>query len=454
MRTDFGQLCAYKKVIKYEIHAECREPLHIGTGSGKSGEVLIHPVENRPFVQAAGIAGAFRDFYSYDSKLQQKMFGSACQEDLEEEAGGEMGMAGGSSRVYITDGFFEEAAVYTELRPRLKICRKTGTGQAAETKGSRRNSGQKFEMESISAGSRFAFSMYLYEKDEDYEGFLEQGLKALQEGAIQLGGQKTNGCGYIKLLSVKKAVYDFYRREDRKAWARESKEMEEALPSILKRPSPCSQRLQFILSGKTAGGMLVKAISVTDGAENAPDAVNIRNHQEEYILPASSIKGVIRSQMEKIAARLGLGEECVAGIFEGTSGKLHFYDSPIGRPKENEKAGIQHRIHIDKFTGGVMYGSLFSEKPAYGELAIRIDLEEGHDRTCGLLLLALRDLGLGLLPLGSGSSIGRGYLEGDRIQVKKGAEDLLRIDCRARKIETGAACAEKYLSAAKPGEEG
>lgn len=74
-----------------------------------------------------------------------------------------------------------------------------------------------------------------------------------------------------------------------------------------------------------------------------------------------------------------------------------------------------------------MYGGLFSETPAYGELTIRVDLEEENKKAAGLLLMALRDVGLGILPLGSGSSIGRGYIDGSELLIKEGTEVIAKI---------------------------
>lgn len=446
MKIDLGQMCVYDRTAKYVVEAECREPLHIGTGSGENGEVLIHPEENRPFVQATGIAGAFRDFYRYDKALQTRLLGNAYGDDQEKDAGG--------SRVYFTDGFFGKSSVYTEIRPRLRMDGATGTGQSARTKGSGKKSGQKFEMESVAAGSRFSFSIYLYEKEEDLEKDLELGLKALHQGRIQLGGQKSNGCGYVKLISVKKAVYDFYDREDRRMWPEESKEMKDLLPELLKAEEAGTERLSFELSAQTEGGILVRSIAVTEYDENAPDAMNIRNHQREYILPASSVKGVIRSQMEKIAAYRN-AQGVITEIFgrekdsvrEGIAGKIRCFDCAIGNKEDNDKVQVQSRIHIDKFTGGVMYGSLFSEKPACGALTIRVELEGGLDRESGLLLMALRDLAMGIVPVGSGSSIGRGYLKGEKITVKKGDQTLAQIDCKAGRIVSGSQYVEQCLKA-------
>ena len=452
MQIDVNQMCIYNKVAKYTITAQCREPLHIGSGNGSNGEVLIHPVKNVPFVQATGIAGALREFYSEDEMLQKRLFGSSCQDKEDTES---------SSHVFFTDGFFQESAIHTEIRPRLRIDSATGTGQSFKIKGSQKNSGSKFEIESVASGSQFSFSIYLYEKDENLEDALEKGLKALHRGEIQLGGQKSNGCGYVNLLTVKKAVYDMCDSRDRSCWIDENKKMADITKQITDTDETDSRWIHFELTGKTTGSILVKAIAVTEYGKDTPSSVNIRNHRKEYILPASSVKGVVRSQIEKIAAFRGMGEECVTELFGkeadengGKTGRLRFYDSVIGQSKKNENANLQHRLHIDKFTGSVMYGGLFTEKPAFGEITICVDIEKNTDWACGLVLMALRDIALGILPLGSGSSIGRGYLDGSSLTVRCGNEKLLEIDCKEKKIRRGQEQVNQYLHSLRAYKEG
>lgn len=450
MKIDLGQMCVYDKAVKYVIEAECREPLHIGTGNGESKDVLIHPEENRPFVQATGIAGAFREFYQGNEALQVKLFGAAYKSDEETEGKTEGNEA--KSRAFFTDGFFGKSAVYTEIRPRVRIDRKMGTAQSVKTKGSEKQSGQKFEMESVAAGSCFSFSIYLYEKGEDLETEMEWALKALHQGRIQLGGQKSNGCGYIKLNSVKKAVYDLYDRGDRKLWVEENKAMDEVLSKVLSQGETGEERVCLTLSAQTEGGVLVKSIAVTEYGKDVPDAVNIRNHRREYILPASSVKGVIRSQIEKIADYRNCAES-VTEIFGresengqgGQAGKIRCFDCVIGETESNDKIQAQSRIHIDKFTGSVMYGGLFSEKVACGKLTIPVELEGSSEREIWLIVMALRDLALGIVPVGSGSGIGRGYLKGESITIKKGEELLAEIDCRGGRIIHGASYVEQCL---------
>lgn len=429
---------SYDQVVKYEIKAECREPLHIGGGTGDRGEVLVHPVSGQPFIPATGMAGAIREYFSYDASLQKTLFGMQEEENSSE------------SKVQVTDGFFETAGVYTELRPRVRIDRKTGTCQTRSINGGTASSGQKFEMEVISAGSEFRFDIYLYEdKKEGYQGALEQALTALHQGIIQFGGQKSNGCGYVSLKSVQKTVYDMRNETDRTQWVDESKEAEQIVTQITRNNGMRQNHVRFELSGKTEGNILVKSLFVKDYDETAPDAENIRNHKKEFIIPASSVKGAVRSQIEKICTYKGLAQDAVDKIFgksgdkeeDGRLGCVRFYDCIIGEVESNDRAPSQKRIHIDKFTGGVMYQGLFSEKPAGGEIHIRVDLTDAaDDRDKALVLLALRDIGIGMIPLGGGSSIGRGFIGGKKLTVCDGKENSAEID-----FETGTISGNEHM---------
>jgi hypothetical protein len=56
MADKYGSL--FDRIIKYQMTAVCREPLHVGGNGGRDGGILVHPVKNVPFIQATGIAGA------------------------------------------------------------------------------------------------------------------------------------------------------------------------------------------------------------------------------------------------------------------------------------------------------------------------------------------------------------------------------------------------------------
>lgn len=239
--------------------------------------------------------------------------------------------------------------------------------------------------------------------------------------------------------------------EDRKLWSKENKEGAPILEALEKQISTLDQRVHFELEGEIDSELLVRAIAAQDYDEEARSAEQMRTADGKLLVPATSIKGVVRSQMEKIAKFKGLSETELERIFgknvekeeKGYLGFIHFFDTLV----EGKECPIQKRIHIDKFTGGVMYGGLFNETPVAGKLQIRVDLEDEDKRAAGLLLMALRDLGLGILPLGSGSSIGRGFMTGTELRVKDGTELIAKINLQSRKIEQGADLIAEYIKA-------
>lgn len=68
---------SYDKILKYSVTAKCTEPLHIGSASGAKEEVLVHPVDDIPFIQATSIAGVFRGYYeqTYGEEKAAELFG-------------------------------------------------------------------------------------------------------------------------------------------------------------------------------------------------------------------------------------------------------------------------------------------------------------------------------------------------------------------------------------------
>lgn len=105
----------------------------------------------------------------------------------------------------------------------------------------------------------------------------------------------------------------------------------------------------------------------------------------------------------------------------GKRGNIYFLDTVVENRNKDDDLTISHRIHIDKFTGGVMHGGLFTEKNAAGKLNFHITIRnwEGNnaEQSCGLLLMTLRDLAIGAFTIGSGYSIGRGVIKVEKITV-------------------------------------
>ncbi len=449
----------YQKIIKYLVTMVCTQPLHIGSASGDKEEVLIHPTDDVPFIQASSLAGVLRQYYvkQYDEEQAEQLFGvrrfGANQNSME-----------GSSKVRFGDGIFHRESLTLELRPRVKINSKTGTCDADNIEGTNRQAGHKFNMEYIGAGAVFDFSVYLY--DEHYQKDFEEILSAVYQENIQFGGQKSNGCGFMKVQGLKRKIFDMTNAKERRQWAEEESLADsqyETISSEIKMVPKTTTAYEVTVFGSTEGELLVKSIAVSEYGKGAPDSMNIQNAANEYIVPGSSLKGAVRNQMEKIAGYIG-NKYVIEDTFgkpgndadEGKIGNIVFYDTIVGNREDNDKARVKNRIHIDKFTGGVMHGGLFNEKNVSGDMQLHIMIQDRNnpDGTCGLLLMALRDMAVGVMSVGSGYSVGKGIIHVDQIIIC----DHVKQNKAVIKFESGSIADEsgiiaRCMSAVRPKEE-
>lgn len=459
----------YNHIDKYTVLAECSSPLHIGSAMGGKEEVLLHPVDNKPFIQASSIAGVMRTAaIRQDKELAEKMFGASRFEE-------NTNSHDFASMVKVSDGVFDMKTVKMELRPRVAIDSFTGTVSSKDKQGSKVASGQKFDTEFIGAGAEFSFSVYLYRDDSmEYRIALEKIFAELKAEQLQFGGQKTNGSGYIKMKKLLYKEFDMKDAVSREEWQQEDVLPESAYISILDRLGSNQEVMDgyaIIVNGRTDGSILVKGIAADVFGSNAPDSENMRNTMGDYIIPGSSLKGSLRNRMSYIArivdreflikeifgrtenGEKGRTQSAVSGKKKktGSAGHIFARDTVVGNQNDNKSADMQHRIHIDKFTGGVIHGGLFTEKNAHGEMRLHVTVSafsEGKetkernqlktDAAAGLLILALRDLALGLMNLGSGYNTGKGFIDVSDIKIRKYTDGKIsdaKIDVKNSSID-------------------
>lgn len=425
---------SYDVIYKYIVRAELTDPMHIGSSADTIEDILTHPVDGIPFIQASSIAGAFREQYQSLFGKEETDFVFGKSELSENSNASDYG-----SKVFFSDGQFEKTVI--EYRPHVTINRESG---AAEN-------GSKFNMEYLAPGSLFSFDLYLFADsalEVDNQG-IEEIFKSIQAGDLQFGGQKTKGCGYFKIRELRRKKFDMKTAEDRGLWMHED-DAEIQYDDLTKNVQSSETRRAYRIKvfGKTEETILVKAVAAAMDTEKSPDSGNIKNGKKEFILPASSIKGTIRSHAERIAAflesnnRIASGEELISQVFgraskgedKGVVGNARFFDAVL----EDAKTHTAHRIHVDKFTGGVIDGALFTEEEVCADkVVLSIDVEDKHepDRTCGLLLLVLRDIALKSVNFGSGYNIGRGLIDVDTIELTNNNGQKAVIDVKTKKIE-------------------
>ena len=393
----------FTKAAVYSILAECKTPLRTGETTGDVERVLLD-VNGTPMVQGSSISGALRGWLeAQDKDYAEQLFGS------QERYG----------RLIVSDAHFNEDSEVS-IRPRLRI---DGSSGAADPGG-------KFDIAHVCAGSKLTFSVTWLGTGADEQkdlAALDQMLAAIQCGDIRLGAQKTNGFGRLS-LQVRRSRYDMTDPEDLAAWLDDREVFaENDNPYVL--PTTSSEKyVTFTLSGHMPS-ILVKAAGSEFGGERS----YIGNLEEASgpILPGSSIKGPIRARVEAISRYMSISEETTDAIFgresaegdNGLAGQIQFEDVYLDSGKKIKIS----RIHINRLTGGVMRGGLFTEEPLASDvnLIVRVPLDCAVG--CGLIFYALRDLALQLYPLGSGGAIGRGYLTASKLSISVPKQPLITV---------------------------
>lgn len=97
------------------------------------------------------------------------------------------------------------------------------------------------------------------------------------------------------------------------------------------------------------------------------------------------------------------------------------------------------RTKVDRFTGGIVNSALFDEMPHYGG-NVRLDisiknLSEDEKWGVGLILLALKDMGNGIQPVGGDANIGRGILKKLNIEVNDNENKTDYLKAVAEKLQ-------------------
>ena len=106
----------YRVVEKYAVTAMLNQPMHIGSAGGDKGEILVHPVDDVPFIQASGIAGVLRSYCEsycpygtaekYFGQIRRKEVDSEKEESEKDSESSNVLEESCGSRLRFSDGIF------------------------------------------------------------------------------------------------------------------------------------------------------------------------------------------------------------------------------------------------------------------------------------------------------------------------------------------------------------
>jgi CRISPR/Cas system CSM-associated protein Csm3 (group 7 of RAMP superfamily) len=409
-------------IWKFDIVTQ--SPLHIGDND----QSVLLDKDGTPLLPGTSLTGACRAYVEqiYNESVAQRLFGASGSERT-------------PSRLFISDGICKTTQP-TYVRTGITIDKKSRTVEESKL----------FQRTALTPGVVFEVTVQLRTTPEDHahdREVVEDILNALHHGFIRIGAYKSIGGGKVSLSNGRFVHYDFTDEKDLFAFIDLTK------PFVPWSPNDKlfnSSQVELTITGKTASPLLIAGDYLYD--HQSPDRTHIRLNNGNMscgIIPASSLKGVLRHCVTRIVHGLNLKDKTTPLIKlfgadkdanEKCSGNLLLEDIML----EQEMRKEYYRIGINPLTGGVKDGALLNEETVLGCFRTQCIYcyssnadpheEIDDDRVAlALLVFAWRDFALKRMTLGSGRSIGRGYLDIDTIDMLEGKRRL-HIDFNQKKI--------------------
>lgn len=406
-------------------------PAHLGCGDSDSVldmPLLRDPLEDRALLTGATLAGGLRSYLVKNGKDKEakRLFG-----DVKDNTSYE-------SPLVVDDSIGDVLKI--ELRDGVAINPETRTAKEK----------QKYDYELMPSGMTFPIMFELLISNEEHDSTLLRtlafALRGLQDGEIFLGKRKRRGFGECRVSGWKYWSFD-WNSSGMLKWLTfdplisqpqgEGDKIEEVLSLNLDEEMTSSKRCKIEATFNIKSSLLIRSSLSNPELKNV-DNFYMKDDCGNPIITGTSFAGVLRGRVLRIANTLGRdGAQVVASMFgDGgggdTAGTYHrarasrFWVKEAVIEQKSQQDYVQTRVGIDRFTGGASESRLFSEIPVWStaktNVVLTYGMEDPDQEEMGYLLLLLRDLWLGDLPLGGESSIGRGGLIGYSAVIEYGSD--------------------------------
>lgn len=385
-----------------------QSPLCIGSGQddGITDSLVLKNKQGKAFIPGTSLAGVLRDIVcSHDSNLADLLFGNLSDNR--------------QSMINIDDVLLENS-VYT-VRDGVRIDSITNT---AEDTG-------KFDYEVVERGAAGSFSATITIRKNDIEDkkAVEQLAAALADQlmyGISLGAHTAKGFGEVKGSKIKVATYDFSQPDSLGAWLlgeMSQADIYAAAAKPLVADDDFYAEIDLALKTSLLVGAEPDAFDKGSGKDEGKVQKVMLSSNGDYVIPGTSVKGVIRKQAEHICRVVGDYGDDFIGSLMGYSkadkakqrSRLRTYEVYLG---EGVEAVNQSHVRIDRFTGGHMGSGLYTNKPLWQKKAdaktmtMRLAISGCSDAEAGLMLLILKDIWTGQLAFGGDKAGGSGVMQG------------------------------------------
>lgn len=426
-----GKIERSPKIIeRIVLHGAIRttSPLLIGNGIDDNlTDILLAKNENGvPFIPGTSFAGALRrlnkDYENFFGKLDEtQSIITTSDIELWENAENNSKIENGSvirkpAKIVVRDG--------------VAIDYDRGVGK----------DGAKYDYEAVERGAigKFRLVATIREWQKSEVETIENAMKEIGEMILKgifLGAHTGWGLGKVVGIkdTVKIAILDFSKKDAVKAWLLNDSddtdkcgENEEVLS--VEDVSLNPHNLTVEMNCKLTNSILVRdtdieairKAKIKTGNDDEVKAVQMCS-RDEFVIPGSTVKGVIRNHAYHILKSLGQDTKNLDDLMgyslpDGSMQKGRFIAEEVYFRK-GIKSAKQTRNRIDRFTGSTIHGALFTNGPVWQDedvpsIKLRFVIKECKDWEAGLLLFVLKDIWTGCVAFGGEKSVGRGTLSG------------------------------------------
>ncbi len=431
----------FRKII---IDAEIvtKSPLRIGSGDNDdiTDIMILRDKKGRFFIPGTSLAGVLRaEIVSvYGERVAEKLFGSIDDD-------------GNQSMLIVNDVILNNANL--TYRDGVSIDPLTGTAIR----------GAKYDYEALERGASGRINLELtiryhsMKNTVDFDGYVHDDFKAVDDFygelaaaladlltvGIRVGSLTSKGFG--KIASKNPACcyeYCFDNKEDAAKWYKYISE-EKQIGNIIYLGTKikklvgysdfsvqlnCALKSSLLIADYNVDEKEIAANKENDEDECTISAVQMKNG-DSYVIPGTSIKGVLRSTAVKLLLALNKGNLEKANAF---------VEELMGYARQNTKESKKSRLvvdeiyiknsvltprkhsrnRIDRFTGGTINGALYTVEPIWqqdkNKSTVQFDfyVHNCSEAEAGLILLLIKELWYGNMAIGSDKSIGRGVFKG------------------------------------------
>ena len=403
-------------ITSYNFTLTSKAPLHIGRTKDSLHQV-VEEVQGKEVVKAkipaTVFAGAFRTYLEKQGYV--------------EEAKAYFGTVANKSQIQISDAIGEQPLLL-EVRTGVRL--NAATGVAIR--------GALIDRQYVAEGCVFNCALKAnYDRVDSnllsLEAVVTLLLQGLDNGAIRLGAYTSTGAGLFSVSNVKCYTLDLTDKKDLFTYIYNTPQYTDV---VLTQGSTVGVKFILKATSNTAllvGGRRAKDNKLADVSQMSREQGYLNDTADGYIIPGTSLKGVLRNEVNKLVNSLGLDSGLVDNLFGSTdirnasASKLFINDSLLTNVHEE----YYNNIRVDKFTQGIRQGAKADNSPVFGDVVFKITYNTGKTMTVedkksiALLSLVLNDLALGNVAIGSGANIGRGTFKGSVLEIKGLEKDIL-----------------------------